>query len=624
MGNTSTQETLTRLWQNCMATFRMNGGQLLWQNPNPSSAFVPDTTVEGNSVKTVTLSQNISNFNYIIIGYKKYKNADQSIIFIKLKLALQNELYLDATNTSQYEKIIVTRSAFTDYTDGTKIHFRAGYRDQTVDNDRAIPVYIYGTNDLGYLGNADLSNYMPLSGTDALTGSIVPSSDKAVNLGSSSKRFYYGYFYRLLGLASLDDQNGHRLTLPGKSGTIATIDDTNISKYKLGAFDTYTENSDGTVTITRQTGYLRINDYIYTATGITNPSSIRYYIFGMPGAISQSGTSNFVFSFGKYQDNWGKSSYPVGTVCLYQENSALQVGGPTASDDAGLRVAIAAYDIRIQYKLATSYTENIIANNRNNAYDNFLTEQYNNTLNLTSIKSGKTVAVPSQTIVILDKIYIGAGKTVSYWLKWTDSRTSTGNGGVGVWQGDDNFNCSGNLSSIWNNGRININESVGEQYIGYSVTMTSDYLYFIAAANGNPPNITIQEAMCNYGNSLAPLTKYDDNSQTLLWVDQTQSGSQEVDKTATIPNMSKYRYIVLGIRPTSSCAMHYVKVKYETNHKIAPYFNLASGTSDDTYAVRRSFTITDSTTIKWGQGYYGSSSGNGYCLLIEVWGTNLL
>ena len=124
----------------------------------------------------------------------------------------------------------------------------------------------------------------------------------------------------------------------------------NKSLYNLGAFDTVSGN-----VITRQTGYLRINDYIDNADTVNNPSGIVYYVFGMPNAVDISGTSNFMFTKGQYRDNWTKTSYPTNTVDLFQENTSLQVGGP-----AGTKDSIKQFDIYIQYKLETSYTEEII------------------------------------------------------------------------------------------------------------------------------------------------------------------------------------------------------------------------------------------------------------------------
>ena len=73
----------------------------------------------------------------------------------------------------------------------------------------------------------DISGKVDQTGNTTLSGTFAPSSDRGVSLGTSSARFYYCYFYRIMGLASIanDTAGSNRLNLPSKSGTLAVTTD---------------------------------------------------------------------------------------------------------------------------------------------------------------------------------------------------------------------------------------------------------------------------------------------------------------------------------------------------------------------------------------------------------------
>ena len=84
-------------------------------------------------------------------------------------------------------------------------------------------------------GNADTVDgyhynnlpYLPLSG-GTISGGINPNSDSIINLGTATAKYHYIYAHRLVRLQSIakgDTYDSYQLTLPDKSGIIATTSD---------------------------------------------------------------------------------------------------------------------------------------------------------------------------------------------------------------------------------------------------------------------------------------------------------------------------------------------------------------------------------------------------------------
>lgn len=130
----------------------------------------------------------------------------------------------------------------------------------------------------------------------------------------------------------------------------------NKSLYNLGYYDTITTNSDGTYTITRQTGYVDLGtlewqyssekSYFYVAyAGIIEPSAYNIDFYGVTSKYKTTSWSDM---------NSGQDKsicYVVGYIRI-KDTSYTDV----ASFKASLQGVI------LQYKLATSYTEKVEAN----------------------------------------------------------------------------------------------------------------------------------------------------------------------------------------------------------------------------------------------------------------------
>lgn len=129
--------------------------------------------------------------------------------------------------------------------------------------------------------------------------------------------------------------------------------------YNLGAYDTYVDNGDGTATITRQTGYDTLptdnwwkDDYKY---GYRMSRYNEFSTQNIQVDICQMGSSaayeyqgdKIVFSQGSHSEGHWKYS-------IYCYNSEF--------DKDTFKEWLTANPIHIQYKLATSYTEQVISN----------------------------------------------------------------------------------------------------------------------------------------------------------------------------------------------------------------------------------------------------------------------
>lgn len=75
--------------------------------------------------------------------------------------------------------------------------------------------------------------FIPLAGSNEITGQLTLSSDKGASLGADGKRWYYGWMYKIKGCNTITNQSGYEITLPNKSGTFALTSDTVAAANKL-------------------------------------------------------------------------------------------------------------------------------------------------------------------------------------------------------------------------------------------------------------------------------------------------------------------------------------------------------------------------------------------------------
>ena len=182
------------------------------------------------------------------------------------------------------------------------------------------------------------------------------------------------------------------------SGDLSITADDLKARYHLGAFDTVSGN-----VITRQTGYIKINDFTISKISQnrfqmipTLSDSVSYQDSEVPYMVV-----NKTFTVVKANDVYNNSSNNIITInntkFLLVFVSADYYTNHSADD------FMADYgDVYIQYKLATSYTEKVIENQPLNTLDqkgsNWLRDEYNKGLNLfdkSTVVRGKYISYAS-------------------------------------------------------------------------------------------------------------------------------------------------------------------------------------------------------------------------------------
>jgi len=143
----ATDIAIQQLWANCLSTFRMNGGQLLWQNPNPNDSY---------SGATLTNLPNMSSYSYLVFIYKYYEGSDRTSKCTTYKNIVNSTFAInDIFPNGSYASRQITIDSATQITIGNGWWSSLNSNSSSV----CVPVAIYGTNDLGYIaGNVDLDN----------------------------------------------------------------------------------------------------------------------------------------------------------------------------------------------------------------------------------------------------------------------------------------------------------------------------------------------------------------------------------------------------------------------------------------------------------------------------------
>ena len=125
--------------------------------------------------------------------------------------------------------------------------------------------------------------------------------------------------------------------------------------YKLGVYDTYVYNDDGTITITRQTGYINGKDYLSKPI-YKNAANNPYVIF--EDVNTNSNLENIIGNCSRVgSDSWWQSTFSQVTISYDSNSNFLVILLPSNATDISSLI-----DIYIQYKLATATTEKVEPN----------------------------------------------------------------------------------------------------------------------------------------------------------------------------------------------------------------------------------------------------------------------
>lgn len=137
---------------------------------------------------------------------------------------------------------------------------------------------------------------------------------------------------------------------------LSTTNDDYQSLYNLGAYDKITTNSDGSYTITRQTGYLNSNDLLKASTINCNPSND--YVCQFSGLLNVS-SGDFTFIICNLLPR-SLSSSVLNRFYVYNNSIYIKIDGLTTTD--AYKQYVSQNNLFFQYKLTTSYTEKVEKN----------------------------------------------------------------------------------------------------------------------------------------------------------------------------------------------------------------------------------------------------------------------
>lgn len=111
--------------------------KLLWTNQSPNSAF---------QSQSITTSDDMSNYKYIVIIYKQEQDdAQSSKLETHMKFNYELDKYGSLTSLSNNEICVEFYRLFK-INSSTTIQFNDGWKSSIKDNTSIIPLYIYGTN----------------------------------------------------------------------------------------------------------------------------------------------------------------------------------------------------------------------------------------------------------------------------------------------------------------------------------------------------------------------------------------------------------------------------------------------------------------------------------------------
>jgi len=165
--------------------------------------------------------------------------------------------------------------------------------------------------------------------------------------------------------------------------------------YQLGKYDTYVDNNDGSITITRQTGYAILTELDILSVNASSPVSASLLVdFGVYSKVIPSSNSETI----TFTTNQGLEPKTANNLYNYNVSgiSTQQDGKFTmrVKDVADLATFKTYLPVCIEYQLTTSYTEKVI---KNVAYKKQLTLLWKNANPNTSFGGATLQNLPDLT-----------------------------------------------------------------------------------------------------------------------------------------------------------------------------------------------------------------------------------
>ena len=297
------------------------------------------------------------------------------------------------------------------------------------------------------------------------------------------------------------------------------------SSYHLGTYDNVVENADGTVTITRQTGYVDLSKLawsVYPEDNATRIANINLDIYS-PFTYVTSNNYQCGYSNGILYVNVGTSDVSV--------------------KPSGL----------LQYKLATSYQEKVIPNRPLNTLDQngsqWVRDEWEKGLNLWNFVGSETKTQYGNTVTLNGSIL-------------TISGTNTGEG---IYFGSFDFSepIKANKTytiSIPNQHGISIafydvngNEITHTDYVSsFTFTPNADIAQFTIwiTGNGYAWGTTTIKLMLNEGDHAYPYVPYNANKH--ITNDEATLLKDEWEKSANLANVQETNETIAGVNNTTT------------------------------------------------------------------------
>ncbi len=272
--------------------------------------------------------------------------------------------------------------------------------------------------------------------------------------------------------------------------------------YNLGAYDTVSFNGDETVTVIRQTGYLKVtNADIRTRNGYPSGGGLAWYDCENIHLPTQDIRSNF------YTDapNPWTSANPNITV---QSNGSIRIYSDKITEQE-FRIWLAENPVYVQYKLSAPYTEKVIAepiHTLDRSGEQWLREEWGKGLNL-----AKPV-LKSVTTSLNLKVMAVAKTTPGERYSWSGSYTKNGNNVIAGFGGiyilpSSGPDINGTYPDNYNNKYGDSYEQLSQSWMA-SFTATDEYALIVVGTMGVTADFTVTELMVQEGDGAYPYETY--------------------------------------------------------------------------------------------------------------------
>lgn len=412
--------------------------------------------------------------------------------------------------------------------------------------------------------------------------------------------------------------------------TSTQSDNINKNLYHLGVYDTYIDNNDDTITITRKTGYVDLGTLTYNQNDnvfLTSISDIKIQTISNLSSVLTSiyTTLNATdLASMKLQDNMTIAQRLNEDQVMFINNSYS-----TASD---FKTAMSG--IMLYYETSTSYTETVIKNQPLNTLDQkgsqWVQDEYEKTTNLFNISDNNLILgvnPNSVSYTITDDIitFNISDTTISeLYFGFANSTMKNTNKQavikfIGIEEGE---------LFLYKNGVGNIGDLANGVVFNECKDFVVNSTYWISTYPSSVKSSYSFKIMVNYGTTAEPYQPYNGSvvheksiTPVLLWENGSPNSSYGGGNETT-SDMSKYKYIVIMYKINSGTNEAPTVFKYAYGLNKNMYAGIIDTSSASKY--HRYSKATSATNMFFSDGYKDGSSESSSCIPIAIYGTNVL